>query len=67
MSLLLCQIRFQSIEQGELFSLFGYSSCGITTPIPCPSGFENPDEGEILLGDEVMIPWPQKPETSRAQ
>jgi iron(III) transport system ATP-binding protein len=43
------------IEQGEFFSLLGPSGCGKTTTIRCIAGLENPDEGEISLGKEVVF------------
>jgi iron(III) transport system ATP-binding protein len=44
-----------AIERGEFFSLLGPSGCGKTTTIRCLAGLENPDEGEIFLGDEVVF------------
>ena len=43
------------IERGEFFSLLGPSGCGKTTTIRCIAGLENPDEGDILLGDELVF------------
>jgi iron(III) transport system ATP-binding protein len=43
------------IERGEFFSLLGPSGCGKTTTIRCLAGLENPDAGEIRLGDEVVF------------
>ncbi len=43
------------IERGEFFSLLGPSGCGKTTTIRCLAGLENPDEGEIWLGDELVF------------
>jgi spermidine/putrescine transport system ATP-binding protein len=37
------------IEEGEFFSLLGPSGCGKTTTLRMIGGFEQPDEGRILL------------------
>ncbi len=39
------------IGAGEFFSLLGESGCGKTTTLRLVAGFEDPDEGEILLDD----------------
>jgi spermidine/putrescine transport system ATP-binding protein len=38
------------VAQGEFFSLLGPSGCGKTTTLRMIGGFEQPDQGEILLG-----------------
>ena len=38
------------IKRGEFFSLLGPSGCGKTTLLRIIGGFEDPDEGEILIG-----------------
>ncbi len=38
------------IRRGEFFSLLGPSGCGKTTLMRMVAGFEDPDEGTILLG-----------------
>ena len=43
------------IERGEFFSLLGPSGCGKTTTIRCLAGLEHPDDGEILLGDQLVF------------
>lgn len=43
------------IGQGEFFSLLGPSGCGKTTTIRCLAGLENPDQGEIWLGEELVF------------
>jgi len=43
------------IERGEFFSLLGPSGCGKTTTIRCVAGLEHPDEGDIMLGDQVVF------------
>ena len=37
------------IEEGEFFSILGPSGCGKTTTLRMIAGFEDPDEGRILL------------------
>ncbi len=39
------------IKRGEFFSLLGPSGCGKTTLLRIIGGFEDPDSGEILIGD----------------
>jgi ABC-type Fe3+/spermidine/putrescine transport system ATPase subunit len=39
-----------SIRRGEFLSLLGPSGCGKTTTLRLIAGFEQPDEGEILIG-----------------
>ena len=49
-----------NIERGEFFSLLGPSGCGKTTTIRCIAGLENPDEGEILLGEQLVFSHTRK-------
>jgi len=42
------------IEQGECLSLLGPSGCGKTTTLRMLAGFEDLDEGEILVGDRII-------------
>jgi spermidine/putrescine ABC transporter ATP-binding subunit len=46
------------VRQGEFLSLLGPSGCGKTTSLRMIAGFEQPDEGEILIGgrDAVGLP-----------
>ncbi|MBE9607579.1 ABC transporter ATP-binding protein [Acetobacteraceae bacterium H6797] len=46
------------IEAGEFFSLLGPSGCGKTTTLRMIAGFEMPDSGSIMLGDENITPLP---------
>jgi spermidine/putrescine transport system ATP-binding protein len=39
-----------SVATGSFFSLLGPSGCGKTTTLRLIAGFEQPDEGEILIG-----------------
>ncbi len=50
-------VSFQ-VRQGEFLSLLGPSGCGKTTSLRMIAGFEQPDEGEILIGgiDAVGTP-----------
>jgi iron(III) transport system ATP-binding protein len=42
------------IEQGKFFTFLGPSGCGKTTMLRCVAGLEQPDAGEIIIGDEVV-------------
>jgi len=42
------------IAEGEFFSLLGPSGCGKTTILRAIAGFEQPSEGEVRIGGEVM-------------
>src|SRR2546427_7083316 len=46
------------VRKGEFLSLLGPSGCGKTTSLRLIAGFEQPDEGEILIGgiDAVGTP-----------
>ena len=49
------------IEEGEFFSLLGPSGCGKTTTLRMIGGFEQPDEGRILLrGADVTYAPPNR-------
>jgi len=43
-----------SIAEGEFFTLLGPSGCGKTTTLRALAGLENPDDGTIRLGDELV-------------
>lgn len=45
------RINFE-IPEGSLVSLLGPSGCGKTTSLRLIAGFEEPDSGEIYIGDE---------------
>ncbi len=42
------------IEKGECFSFLGPSGCGKTTTLRMIAGFEDLDEGEIMVGEKVF-------------
>jgi len=46
------------VHKGEFLSLLGPSGCGKTTSLRMIAGFEQPDEGELLIGgqDAVGVP-----------
>jgi len=43
------------VKEGEFFTLLGPSGCGKTTTLRLVGGLEEPDEGEILLGDGCLV------------
>jgi spermidine/putrescine transport system ATP-binding protein len=51
------------IEHGKVFSLLGPSGCGKTTLLRMAAGFENPDQGRVLLDDKDIthLPPEQRP------
>jgi iron(III) transport system ATP-binding protein len=46
------------IEAGELFFLLGPSGCGKTTLLRCIAGFNEPDSGQVLIGDRDVTHAP---------
>ncbi|MCL6692311.1 ABC transporter ATP-binding protein [Pseudomonas sp. R3.Fl] len=42
------------IEAGEFFVLLGPSGCGKTTTLRCIAGLEEPDGGQVRLGERVV-------------
>jgi spermidine/putrescine ABC transporter ATP-binding subunit len=50
-------VSFQ-VRQGEFLSLLGPSGCGKTTSLRMIAGFEQPDEGEILIGGVDAVGTP---------
>jgi spermidine/putrescine ABC transporter ATP-binding subunit len=47
-----------SVRKGEFLSLLGPSGCGKTTSLRMIAGFEQPDEGEILIGGVPSVGTP---------
>jgi spermidine/putrescine transport system ATP-binding protein len=43
-----------SVESGEFFTLLGPSGCGKTTLLRLLAGFEQPDEGQLLLDGQPL-------------
>ncbi len=48
------------IDSGEFLVLLGPSGCGKTTLLRCIAGLEKPNEGEILIGEELVFSHKQK-------
>jgi spermidine/putrescine transport system ATP-binding protein len=46
------------IARGSFFALLGPSGCGKTTTLRMIGGFDEPDEGRILLGDQDVVGLP---------
>jgi spermidine/putrescine transport system ATP-binding protein len=46
------------VRKGEFLSLLGPSGCGKTTSLRMIAGFEQPDEGEILIGGREAVGVP---------
>jgi spermidine/putrescine transport system ATP-binding protein len=46
------------VRKGEFLSLLGPSGCGKTTSLRLVAGFEQPDEGEILIGGTDAVGTP---------
>jgi spermidine/putrescine transport system ATP-binding protein len=46
------------VHKGEFLSLLGPSGCGKTTSLRMIAGFEQPDEGEILIGGRDAVGAP---------
>jgi ABC-type sugar transport system ATPase subunit len=44
-----------TIEPGSFLTLLGPSGCGKTTLLRCIAGLEEPDEGEIYIGDKLVF------------
>jgi iron(III) transport system ATP-binding protein len=44
-----------AVEEGELFTLLGPSGCGKSTTLMSIAGFQQPDEGRIVVGDETFF------------
>src|SRR5512135_86186 len=44
-----------TIEPGAFLTLLGPSGCGKTTLLRCVAGLEDPDDGEIYIGDKLVF------------
>jgi multiple sugar transport system ATP-binding protein len=44
-----------NIEPGSFLTLLGPSGCGKTTLLRCIAGLEDPDEGEIYIGERLVF------------
>ena len=44
-----------TIEPGTFLTLLGPSGCGKTTLLRCIAGLEDPNEGEIYIGDKLVF------------
>jgi multiple sugar transport system ATP-binding protein len=44
-----------TIEPGTFLTLLGPSGCGKTTLLRCIAGLEDPDDGEITIGDKLVF------------
>jgi len=44
-----------TVEPGAFLTLLGPSGCGKTTLLRCIAGLEDPDEGEIYIGDKLVF------------
>ena len=42
------------IEEGQFLVLLGPSGCGKTTALRCVAGLEQPSEGDIRIGDQIV-------------
>ena len=58
-----------TVQEGELVTLYGPSGAGKTTVLRTLCGLSIPDEGRILVGDQVWLDSVKKnqPETTAAR
>src|SRR5512136_777549 len=48
-----------NVENGTFLTLLGPSGCGKTTLLRCVAGLEDPDGGEIYIGDKLVFSHPK--------
>jgi len=48
------------VAGGEFFTLLGPSGCGKSTTLRCVAGLERPEDGEIIIGDQVVFSYEQQ-------
>ncbi len=48
-----------TVEVGTFLTLLGPSGCGKTTLLRCVAGLEDPDGGEIFIGDKLVFSYPK--------
>lgn len=48
-----------TVEVGTFLTLLGPSGCGKTTLLRCVAGLEDPDGGEIYIGDKLVFSYPR--------
>src|SRR5512136_3262038 len=48
-----------TVENGSFLTLLGPSGCGKTTLLRCVAGLEDPDGGEIYVGDKLVFSHPK--------
>jgi len=46
------------VAEGELVSLLGPSGCGKSTALRVAAGFENPDSGDVMVGESSVLGSP---------
>src|SRR5512139_3009159 len=46
-----------TVEDGTFLTLLGPSGCGKTTLLRCVAGLEDPDGGEIYIGDKLVFSY----------
>ena len=44
-----------TLDQARFYTLLGPSGCGKTTTLRCVAGLERPDEGEIVVGGDIVF------------
>jgi iron(III) transport system ATP-binding protein len=48
------------VEKGEFLTLLGPSGCGKTTTLRCIAGLETPNEGDIYIGERLVVSGREK-------